>query len=219
MGGMLALAHVAAAGSHAMASVTALGSPTDFSKVRSGLVDALMAARPLLRLTPIMPLPFLGRLVLPFINGTSLGFFHSANTDPNTSRMTVALASEIVTSSELWLNFGRFVETQSFGRKTGEPYLENLPASEVPIMVIAGAQDLMAPSDSVVSLCEGAPHAGERISVILGRASGCVEDYGHVDLLVGDRVEEEVFPRILQWIEDHDTNAASGESGRTEGPP
>lgn len=204
MGGMLALAHLAVSESRRVRSVVALGSPTDFSNMKTSLVDSLMAARPLLKYTAIMPLPFLGRLLLPLVNGTTLGFFHSPNTDPETSRKTVALASQVVTSSALWLNFGRFVETREFASKTGKRYLDDLPECEVPIMVIAGAKDLMAPPDSVIRLFKCSEHAGERKCLVLGKNSGCAEDYGHVDLMVGRRVEYEVYPMILEWIEQHD---------------
>ena len=39
---------------------------------------------------------------------------------------------------------------------------------------------------------------------ILGKETGCEEDYGHVDLLVGKMVETEVFPGILEWIETYE---------------
>jgi pimeloyl-ACP methyl ester carboxylesterase len=209
MGGMLVLAHLAASDSATIASALALGSPTDFSRMKTRALETLMAARPLLKHTPIMPLPLLGRLVLPLFNGSTLGFFHAGNTDPDTSRKTVALASEVVTSSTLWLNFGRFVETKRFAPKNGALYLESLPASDVPIMVIAGAKDSIAPPESVVWLSSPPGQAGERRSLVLGKASGCAEDYGHVDLLMGRRVTDEVYPTVLQWVEEHDARNAA----------
>jgi pimeloyl-ACP methyl ester carboxylesterase len=156
-----------------------------------------------------MPLPLLGRLALPLFNGRTLGFFYPGNTDPDTSRKTVALASEAVTSSTLWLNFGRFVETNRFAPQDGALYLEGLPASDVPIMVIAGTKDAIAPPESVVWLSKAPDQAGERRALVLGKASGCEEDYGHVDLLIGRHVTDEVYPRVLQWIEEHDARSAT----------
>lgn len=204
MGGMLVLAHLATSDSNAIASALALGSPTDFSKMKTRAVGTLMAAKPLLKLTPFMPLPLLGRLFLPLFNGRAMGFFNADNTDPETSRKTVALASEAVTSSTLWLNFGRFVETKRFAPEKGALYMENLPASRIPVMAIAGAKDAIAPPKSVTWLSEVPGHAGERKGLVLGKASGCAQDYGHVDLLIGRRVTEEVYPIVLQWIEEHD---------------
>jgi pimeloyl-ACP methyl ester carboxylesterase len=147
--------------------------------------------------------------LLPFFNGRALGFFNSDNTEPETSRKTVALASEAVTSSTLWLNFGRFVETKRFAPKNGSLYTENLPASAVPIMVIAGAKDMIAPAPSVVWLAEAQGHVGERKGMVLGKTSGFAEDYGHVDLLVGPRVTDEVYPIVLKWIEEHEAPSAA----------
>ena len=36
-----------------------------------------------------------------------------------------------------------------------------------------------------------------------GRASGCKEDYGHIDLILGKRAKDEVWPHIRAWIEVH----------------
>jgi len=57
----------------------------------------------------------------------------------------------------------------------------------------------------LIPAAEAEQSCGERKRLILGKASGCVEEYGHVDLMVGLRAENEVFPVILQWLTDHDT--------------
>ena len=39
---------------------------------------------------------------------------------------------------------------------------------------------------------------------MLGKESGCMEDYGHMDLLVGKRSDKELFPRVIAWIQEND---------------
>jgi hypothetical protein len=110
----------------------------------------------------------------------------------------------LITSRKLWLDFGRFVDTKLFASEDGKPYLKNLSESAVPIFLASGSKDVMAPPDSVSAGCVAGPNSGERMRHVFGKTTGTVEDYGHVDLLVGLRAEQEVFPAILQWLTSHD---------------
>lgn len=204
MGGMLVKAHIAANDNSPVASAVAVGSPAEFSNMKTKEVHALLQAKPLLRMIPLSPLGFLARLGIPFVHQFSFGFFHTPNVNPENCRKMTALAVEMLPSSKLWLNFARFVETASFSSEGGEPYLAGLSSSEVPVLLLGGAVDALAPPDSLVSSLEGQEGSENRKCLILGKASGCQEDYGHVDLMVGTRSESEVFPLILQWLTDHD---------------
>lgn len=207
MGGMAGLAYVAEQGEPPIASMAALGSPVDFSKMRMRAFPIMAKFRNFLCLTPVPPMPFIGRLIIPIAHKLPrylLGLFHSPNITPSTARRIVALGSTLVTSRSLWMDFGRYVETQLWAPEKGRFYLENLPMSKVPIVTIAGSVDGMAPPESVVALCNLARGAAERRCIVLGRDSGCAEDYGHLDLLVGIRAEREVFGKILDWLASQD---------------
>jgi len=128
-----------------------------------------------------------------------------SQSEASNCRKVIALAAELVTSNKIWLTFGRFVETGRFADPAGRLYLTNLPNTKVPILFTGGTKDMMAPELAVLAACDPtADHSGKRECLIFGKASGCVEDYGHMDLLVGDRVEQEVFPVILKALQDHD---------------
>ena len=62
----------------------------------------------------------------------------------------------------------------------------------------------MAPPQAVSALCKGANTGLKADCVIMGKESGCLDDYGHVDLLVGIPARNEIFPKILDWLEQHD---------------
>ncbi len=64
----------------------------------------------------------------------------------------------------------------------------------------------MAPPDSVSAACQTGEH-GPNGNATYRKGNGCVEDYGHMDLLIGIRAEVEVFPHILNWLKDHDVKA------------
>lgn len=210
MGGLLVLAYLARHENPRIISAVTIGSPADFTKVHNQAFRTLLHFRELLKYLPVSPLPFLARLVIPIAHKTSAymaGPFYPPNTDPVAARKVVALASQLVTSNAIWLNFGRFLGSGLFAPENGKPYLEILPKSNVPMFIVGGTKDLMAPPDSVIAACQAAEHSAERKCRIFGKEAGCVEDYGHMDLLMGVRAEEEVFPHLLNWLNDHDASA------------
>jgi len=208
MGGMLILAELAARENPPVASAVAIGSPVEFSNVKTSDIRLLLQLKPLLNLMPVFLLGIVVRLGIPLVPQLALGFFHAPNVEPEIARKIAALGLELLPSSKIWLNFARFVETEGFTSEDGGPYLANLSSSQAPILRLGGVMDGLAPPDSLIPATEAEQPSGERKNLILGKASGCVEDYGHVDLMVGLRAENEVFPEILQWLTDHDPSMA-----------
>ncbi|MEJ2718156.1 MAG: alpha/beta fold hydrolase [Deltaproteobacteria bacterium] len=207
MGGLLVQAYLAANENPLIASAVTVGSPSDFSHMDNNAFHLLLRLRWVARYCPIFPLPFLNRLVTPFahrLHDFFGGLFYAPNVYPQTISKFLALGAQLVTSGTLWLDFGRFLETGVFGPGDGTTYTANLPASRVPLLIMGGSRDGFAPEAAVKAADAMTGDAVERESIILGKGSGCSEDYGHVDLLVGKRVELEVFPLIHQWVENHD---------------
>lgn len=207
MGGLLILAHLARIPGNAVASVVTLGSPVDFSKIRNKSFDFLLALRPLLRHAPVFPLPFFGRLISPLAHvmpNSLLGLFYRTNIAPVVARRVLALAAQVVTSTRLWLDFGRYLSTGVFADENGRPYLQGIEKSEVPVLLASGSKDEMAPPEAVIAALDTLRDDRERSCVVFGKVSGCLEDYGHMDLLVGVRSEAEIFPSVLGWLEHHD---------------
>jgi pimeloyl-ACP methyl ester carboxylesterase len=207
MGGMLMLAHLAGTPQPAIGSLVTLGSPVDFTKLKSPLIVFLLRLKPLLGLLPISSFQFLFKPAIPLIHRLAFyapGMFHPDNIDPAVSKRMVALAAEVVTSSRIWLEFGNFVRTGLFGPPGGHPYLQGLSDSDVPIFMIGGSKDGLAPPEAVATACESTMAKGERKCMILGKASGCIQEYGHLDLTAGLHAREEIFQPILEWLQAHD---------------
>ncbi|MFH0821207.1 MAG: alpha/beta fold hydrolase [Pseudomonadota bacterium] len=207
MGGMLIQAYLGTNGTAPIASAVTIGSPTDPSGMEMDRFSLLLKFKRIVHALPFFPLPLIGRVispVAPWVADHIIGLFYGRNLAPTTIRRVMALMAEIVTSSQLWLDFARFLETGRFGPSDGTRYTDGLSASKVPLLAIGGTKDGMAPPRSVCGAVQEANAAGERKCLLLGKSSGCVEDYGHCDLLVGYRSESEVFPHILDWIETHD---------------
>jgi polyhydroxyalkanoate synthase len=78
-------------------------------------------------------------------------------------------------------------------------YLDSLASVTQPTLVIAGRGDRVAPPDRVYGFYD-ALGSHEKTFVIAGRATGFSVDYGHLDLPLGDRAEQEIFPLISDWL-------------------
>ncbi len=216
MGGMLIRAYLAGNDASGIQSAVTLGSPVDWSQMQNPWYKLALRAARLLHYFPVLPLPFLVKIMVPFahrIPNFFLAVYHPPNIEPEVSKRVMALATELVTASKLWGDFGRFLETGVFGPNGHEGYLDPSHDTEVPILILAGARDEMAPPEAVAPERRSTGSPGKPQTEILGKDTGCAEDYGHMDLVVGKRVEQEVFPSILRWIGSHDCEVADSSVG------
>lgn len=82
-------------------------------------------------------------------------------------------------------------------------YEAHLDRIKVPILALAGSADHIAPPKSVAALVArlDSPDIRHRE---MGVEHGDRADYGHLDLLVGKNAPEEVFPLVLDFLEEMD---------------
>ncbi|MBI4209627.1 MAG: alpha/beta fold hydrolase [Deltaproteobacteria bacterium] len=132
-------------------------------------------------------------------------FAHLMLNPDNVTRQMVwyALAnvpSPVTTAEfEQWLDW---IDSKDFRRVDRQwSYQKNLYRIEAPALIIAGNVDHLAPTEAVLYAYE---HLGssEKVFREFSRANGDSIDYGHSDLLVGESAPKEVFPFILNWLEE-----------------
>lgn len=82
-------------------------------------------------------------------------------------------------------------------------YESQLDRVEVPVFAMGGSVDRIAPAMSVRSLALRLGASDIRYRE-MGKALGDSADYGHADLLVGRNAREEVFPLLLDYLEEVD---------------
>jgi len=89
--------------------------------------------------------------------------------------------------------------------RDGDPFVfeKDLDKVEVPVNVVSGSVDRVAPKDAVLALAQRLKSRDVRYRE-MGKASGDRADYGHGDLLVGRNAPEEVFPLLLDFLETVD---------------
>ncbi len=204
MGGMLIRVQMSENPDLPLASAVTIGSPVDFTAMGSTLRRAALRLKWLIRAFPFFLPTFLAGFLVPVANQAArhvIGGFYPPNLGPASARKLMATVTELVTASSIWLEFGRFVETGTFGPTSSTRYLDPNAQSPVPLLVLAGSKDELAPAAAVIA--DEGPKNKERVCKILGREQGDKEDYGHLDLLTGRHCVEEVFPLIRDWIRDH----------------
>lgn len=100
----------------------------------------------------------------------------------------------------------QFLEWIKSNRETtidgSHDYREGLRNIKAPSLFLSGARDHIAVPESVKFAYDRAASKHKEY-VMLGRESGAEVDYCHTGLVLGDRAIQDVFPRVLEWLENH----------------
>ena len=123
---------------------------------------------------------------------------NTRNVDPRISRQLMVNVVEDISPGVL-AQFLKWARTDVFVSEDGKvDYRSGLAGARAPALFIAGAQDLLAPPGSV-----RAGHdlwGGEKELWVAGKEAGLSADYGHSDLIFGLQAQEEIFPRVRDWL-------------------
>lgn len=78
-------------------------------------------------------------------------------------------------------------------------YRDGFGRVRTPMLFLAGSIDTLAPPASVRYVYDRVG-SEEKAFREFGRAQSDVVDYGHGDIMLGSRAEDEVFPVIEAWL-------------------
>ncbi|MEW6774776.1 MAG: alpha/beta fold hydrolase [Bdellovibrionota bacterium] len=81
-------------------------------------------------------------------------------------------------------------------------YSANLDRIHVPTLVATGKLDAICPPMAAREVFEKLGTLDKALRIV-GKANGYSADYGHLDLVIGDRSREDVFPLVFAWLEQH----------------
>lgn len=79
-------------------------------------------------------------------------------------------------------------------------YTRNLNLVKTPILIIGGAKDMLASAETIRYASDNVS-SDDKETVIFSKANGYSADYGHCDLILGKKSEEEVYSYIWRWLE------------------
>jgi predicted alpha/beta hydrolase len=188
-----------------VAGLVAIGSPGTLRHQRSLrllVAPGLFLARRVRRI----PLRAMATLVLPLSTlihwvGRHLDAAVEANDGPALRRVLAGLTSDI--SSGVARQFLGWLASEDGALRTLDgsfDYEQHFHRMALPMLLIAGARDYLAPPASL-------SHVAERVSSkdvtlrVMSRDAGASRDYGHGDLVVGRHAPDEVFPEVVEWLE------------------
>ena len=200
-GGMVAYAHLARQPSAPIRAIAALGTPINFEH-QVGVKPFLRAVAPALRLKTI-PMRLATRLVAPFgLPPWPIGAYlaNADNMEPQVIRQAISNVTADILGG-VGRQFLRWITTGRLDGEDGFDYRARLKDVKVPVLLMAGVNDMLAPPQTVLPTQQllGGPSE----YVLLARAHGFSADYGHGDLTLGRKAPDEVFPRVAEFLERH----------------
>lgn len=207
MGGILLYAHLARGGSADVRSGVAVGSSLDYSGSNSEF-HRLLPLRGLASKIPAVPTaPFMLRLAPlagRFPNPLERFDYWPANLEGRLARRLFATVMESM-SAPLLGQLATAFDPGGLRSKDGSiRYIEGLGSATAPILALAGDEDRQCPPDAARVTLDALGSADKKL-LVFGPAHGHCEHYGHFDLLIGRRAQEETWPAIDAWLDSHDS--------------
>lgn len=208
MGGLVGLVGAGSTGQEAIRGLVTVGAPLFFRyhwQVRTAIkVARAMAA------SGWFPMRELSTFIAPMAGRVRVVLPHSpANLDnisPQAQRVLLAhvfapIWRGVLAQLEDWVDHDVF---RSRDRRVD--YRELVKALKLPLLVVGGSADTLAPLDNTEAYYD-LSSSPDRTLVLLGKRFGQREEYGHGDLLIGKHARDEVFPRIAAWLAQRATKS------------
>jgi pimeloyl-ACP methyl ester carboxylesterase len=137
----------------------------------------------------------LGRRMLPVV---------AAIDAPILRRIMASLATDIAPG--VMKQLARWFESGgAMTRSDGTKYEDAFPKITLPMLLIAGSKDLLAPPESMRFVFDRVSSTDKTL-VVMGKKDGASSDYGHGDLVIAKRAPDEVFPKVIEWLGTHATS-------------
>ncbi|MGE0325013.1 MAG: alpha/beta hydrolase [Polyangiaceae bacterium] len=204
MGGLLWFLLATHGDARSVRSAVALGSALDYRPGASGF-RALLGLKPLARRLPAVPYGALMHWLAPLFgraHATPDAFnVQPSNIEAGLNRRLHANAFETIPIALLEQLSSAFEPSGLASRDGRVHYLDARQSLDAPTLLVAGSVD---PQATLEAIRASARLLGREARVLeLGRSHGCRDEYGHWDLLIGRRAPQEVWPKLLEWLEQH----------------
>ncbi len=204
MGGMVLYAYLSQGGEGIAAAAT-MGSPTrlDWGNPAD---PTLVAAVQTLDTTWSFPSAVPELLVVPAtlaMQGTPLEFllYDPRNTTPETWRRLMVGGADW-TSGAVIAQLANLIDRGFFGSADGtRDFRKDLARVRVPVLVVAGKRDRVGVPPAVKDGYRLL--GGPKEWFLAGEENGAQADYGHMDLVLGERAPVELWPRVLDFLDRH----------------
>jgi poly(3-hydroxyalkanoate) synthetase len=206
MGGMMAYAYLSQGG-QGLHAVATLGSPTRLDW-GTGLEKFIRTLGPKLVSDDVLfPSEFGAQLTAPFQTLFDDGpferfFYNPQSTLPETWQRFIAVGSSD-TAGGVARQLLTLVETGRFASADGLlDFRADMARIRTPVLVVAAKLDRVALTPSVKDGYRAL--GGPKRWLLITRANGALGEYGHMDLIIGERAPDEVFRPVLDFFTQHE---------------
>lgn len=128
-------------------------------------------------------------------------FFNQENIHPKIYKLSVNLAMEAI-SPAISNQFTSIVSQGEIQKEPNDPqYFKRLPQIKIPILLLCGKKDNLAPPEGVRAVYEQIQSKNKQFREF-SRANFYRVDYGHDDLILGKWSKVEVYPFIWKWLKN-----------------
>lgn len=202
MGGMSIYGHCELHGDDALRAAVVVGSPVAWPRPPKIAVFARYAR---LHRLPAVYQVLAARLVAPLA-----GYWHPRlaklivnpdNMDPRLMRVGLARALANMSNRAIQ-QLAHWVTTGELRGAGGYVFFKGFGRITIPWLAIGGRVDRLVPPENVKAAIDQLGSA-EKKWLLAGKESGMVEDYGHIDLLLGSRCRDEIYRPIAEFLEAH----------------
>ena len=206
MGGLLLYGYVEKKGDSGLAALVTIGTPVTFNHPQQEPIKRLLkleGSPTLKKLFLSLNSSFFARVLIPFVPKIETIFYNPENIDDEVKAKFLedALAEinpGVLDHLLLMIKRGEFISAQG-----DFSYRKNLARIQLPSLLIGGAGDMLAPPEAI-RVVHRAISSVDRTLRIFGPGSKDSTNYGHIDLILGKRGREEVFPVIGRWLKQRD---------------
>jgi fermentation-respiration switch protein FrsA (DUF1100 family) len=116
--------------------------------------------------------------------------------------------------ASLLREFARWYDTKAMSdRYALFDFAEHLERITTPILIIAGGRDGLTPVRDLERVYRRIASPDKAFRII-GCQHGDAHEYSHADLILGVHAPDDVYPVILQWLENHRRRTGRGRATR-----
>ncbi len=203
MGGMVIYARAGTMGETRISNLVTIGSPFSFP-FKPKKLNLLGALEPALNVLPTVPVGSLAE----FSSWTPIDFYYfmslyyyPENMDKEQVRRLTRFGANNE-SPRVFKQFANGMGKWNFESLDGkDKYTDNVSNIKIPVLLIAGRRDHLGSPYIVRHVYEKLGSVDKTIMMI-SRADGHSEDYGHVDLVAGKGIVKDVVPGLISWMNE-----------------